>query len=48
MVAEGVLTVKTARQLLWANLTVFRKSIGNDEFGRTLANAFRRVEEKFL
>jgi hypothetical protein len=48
MVAEGRLKIGMAQKLLWNNLTRFRKSIGDDEFQRTIANAFRHVEEKML
>ena len=48
IVAEGRLPVGNAHKLLWNNCWRLRKAIGDDEFQRTLANAFRRVEEKVL
>ena len=48
IVAEGKLPVGIAQKLLWNNCTGLRKAIGDDEFQRTLANAFRRIEEKVL
>jgi hypothetical protein len=48
IVAEGRLKIGVAQELLWNNLGQFRKSIGDDEFRRTISNAFRHVEEKLL
>jgi Bifunctional DNA primase/polymerase, N-terminal len=48
IVAEGRLKIENAHRLLWNNLAKFRKEIGDAEFQRTVANAFRHVEEKVL